>query len=679
MATPTETQAATAAATQKPTADTASGEVHTYQAEMQQLLHIIVHSLYSEREIFLRELISNASDALNRLKFESLTRKDFRDPELPLEITLSVDKEANVLTIADTGIGLSRDEMIRNLGTIAKSGTLDWVKTLATTGSGQAGGDAAGVRSEMIGQFGVGFYSVFMVAKQVTVDSCPADPAEAPTRWLSAGGGSYELQASTRTRRGTEIRVELRPECAEFATGMRVEEIVRRYSAFVPHPIRLDSRQLNTQEAIWRQGKGVPSEEQNAEFYKFLTHDSGNPLHAIHLSIDAPVQFRALLFIPKHLTNEILYSSTSYGVRLYAARVLIEQECQNALPAYLRFLRGVVDSEDLPLNVSREVVQKSSVLANLRTTLAGRVLRELKGLADANPVRYGEFWQQYGKVLKEGIATDLPSRDKLLELARFTSSVGSSANELTTLKDYVSRIRDGQREILYFSGPSREAIERNPNLEFFRKNRLEVLYLTDRGVDDFMMAGLHEFEGKPFASIDNADLEAFKAEPFKTIEPDTAGLAPAHLDGLLSYLKETLGERVGAVQLSKRLVESPATLVNPESMPGNLQRVMRMIDREFKTAAKTLEINPGHSLIRNMAQLAALREDASKASVLHDLAEQLLDNCLLVEGQIEHPERMIGRIQEFMTRVSAAAASASGVALKPDAEPPPELGPTRVN
>jgi len=646
-----------------------TGEVHAYQAEMQQLLHIIVHSLYSDREIFLRELISNSSDALNKLKFETLTRKDVRDVDAPLDITLSVDKTAPAVTVSDSGIGMTRDEMIANLGTIARSGTLEWVKAVTS----RSAPSESAPRQEMIGQFGVGFYSVFMVAKRVVVDSCPADPSQPATRWVSEGGGSYQLFPSPRTRRGTEIRVELKAGCEEYASSARVEEIVKRYSAFVPHPIQLEGRRLNAQEAIWVQAKEAVSEEQYREFYKFLTRDSDDALQSLHFSIDAPVQFRALLYIPKRLTNEVLYSTSANGLQLYASRVMIQEECQDLLPTYLRFFRGVVDSEDLPLNVSREMVQRSPLLPKLRTTLTGRILRELKALADANAERYRAFWHAYGKVMKEGVTADLANRDKLLELARFHSSLGKGPDELTTLKDYVSRMREGQKEILYFSGPSREAIEHNPNLEFFRKHGLEVLFLSDRGVDDFMMASLHEFEGKPFASIDNAKLDAFQADQFKSDEAPAEALSKGDLDSLMAYLVQVLGERVSGVSVSKRLVDSPATLVNPEQFPGSLQKVMRMIDREFKETPKGLEINAGHALIRNMARLVPAAEGSAERALLNELAEQLLDNCLLVEGQIEHPERMIARIQDFMTRASAAPAAPAGTPAPGDGGGAPPL------
>jgi len=567
---------------------------------------------------------------------------------------------------------MTRDEVIRNLGTIARSGTLEWIKAAAGQAQGKEQGGGPAQRTQMIGQFGVGFYAVFMVAKRVIVDTCPADPAQPATRWISDGGTGYELHPSARTRRGTEIRVELKPGCEEFAKVPRIEEIVKRYSTFIPHPIRLDSRRLNTQDAIWSLAKSAVSEEQYREFYRFLTHVEEDPLHTIHLSLDAPVQFRALLYVPQRLGNEVLYSPAFAGLQLYASRVMLEEDSQHLLPVYLRFFRGVVDSEDLPLNVSREMVQKSPLLAKLRTTLTGRILRELKALAESNSERYKALWLQYGKVLKEGISADLANRDKLLELARFSSSISKGEEDLTTLKDYASRMREGQKEILYFTGPSREAIERNPNLEFFRRHGLEVLFLTDRGVDDFMMASLQEFEGKPFASIDNANLEAFKADQFKPAEGKGGEEAAPQgdLSALLTQMKGLLGERIGAVTVSKRLVESPATLVNPEHLPGNLQKVMQMIDREFKAAPKTLEVNPGHLLIRNMARLAA-SQDAAEQGLLKDLTEQLLDNCLLVEGQVEHPERMIGRIHAFMTQVSRAATPPSSEANPPAGSPTP--------
>ncbi len=628
----------TAASDSAPATNNA-GEVHAFQAEMQQLLNIIIHSLYSEREIFLRELISNASDAINKLKFETITNADVRDKEQEFAITLEPDAEGKALTVTDTGIGMTRDELIANLGTIAKSGTLDFVKNLSGVDPSQ--------RMELIGQFGVGFYSVFMVATRVVVDSCPADPGEKPWRWISEGAGEYRMEPSERKARGTAVRIELKEGQEEFFDSNRIEQIVKKYSNFVPHPIRLEGRQLNAQDAIWSQAKGGVEASQYAEFYKFVTHDFQEPFSTIHLSIDAPVQYKALLFIPPALSNEVLYSTTGHGLQLYAAKVMIQAESQELLPLYLRFLRGVVDSEDLPLNVSREMVQQHPLLARLRASLTGRVLRELGTLAEKEPERYQKFWTQYGKVLKEGISGDEANKERLLELARYSSSMFSGDEEYTSLKDYVSRMREGQKEILYFSGPSRQAIERNPHLEYFRKNGLEVLYMVDQ-VDNFIMAQLNEYDGKVFASIDQANLEAIQED--KAAAPDgKEGLSGDALERVLSHFKKTLGERVASVTASKRLVDSPACLVNPDDMPGNFQKVMAMLDKDFKGAPKILEVNPSHDLIRHMATILAAKSDDPLAG---ELAEQVLDNCLLVEGLIEHPEQMVDRIHSLMTRAA---------------------------
>ena len=620
-------------------AESVEGEEHVFQADMQQLLHIIVHSLYSEREIFIRELISNAADALNRVRFLMLTDSNVRDAKQELEITLDIDTDNKAITIHDTGIGMTRDELVTSLGTIARSGTLDFVKRLSATEPGQ--------RMDMIGQFGVGFYSVFMVAGRVVVDTCPADSDQAPTRWVSDGGGSYSLLSSDKKQRGTSVRIELRDDSEEFAKGFRIEEVVKRYSSFIPHPIRMDGRQLNTLDAIWSLPKDQVTSERYAEFYKFIAQQIDDPLHTIHLTIDAPVQYSALLFIPKHLTNEMLYSRTGFGLKLYANKVFIQDDCQELLPIHMRFLRGVVDSEDLPLNVSREMVQQNQLLTRIRKSLTGRVLRELKSLSEDNPEKYTTFWAEYGKVLKEGITSDEANKQRLLELARYNSSIGENAEDMTTLNDYVSRMREGQKEILYYSGPSREAIERNPNLEYFRRQGLEVLYFYDQ-VDDFVMAQLREFDGKPFARIDQADLDALKEGD--AIESEHEALEDDAMAKLMEYVKERLGERITAVVPSKRLVDSPAVLVSPDGDSVNLEKMMRLLNEKFSPSAKILEINPNHPLVSNLSRML---QSGGDDPLLGEITEQLFENCLLVEGMLEKPEKMVARIQTLMERAAA--------------------------
>ena len=642
-------------------AENPGGETFPFQTEMQQLLHILVHSLYSEREVFLRELISNASDAINRLKFHILTDPKVRDAEAELEIVLEVDVEGKALVISDSGIGMTREDMISNLGTIARSGTLEFVKQLSAAEPGQ--------RMDLIGQFGVGFYSVFMVAKRVIVDSCPAQPEAEPSRWVSEGHGEFSLLPGERTTRGTTVRIELKEEGDEFANVARVEGIVKRYSNFIPHPIRLDSRRINIQEAIWTLPKSQVKEDQYAEFYKFLSHGNEDPLRTIHLSIDAPVQYQALLYLPRELTNEVLYSPKGFGLELYANKVMIQRDSQDLLPLYLRFFRGVVDTQDLPLNVSRETVQNNPLVARLRKSLTGRVLRDLAAMAEKEAEAYKTFWLQYGKVLKEGISADPDNKERLLELTRFNSSACEGPDDLITLKDYVARIPDGQQEILYFTGPSREAIENHPQMEVFRKKKLEVLYLYDQ-VDDFVMAGLFEYEGKKFASIDSPDLDALKEEEAVSHAEAVEGEA---LEGLLGFFKDTLGDGVSDVKVSRRLVDSPALLVSADGIPGNLQKMMRMMNQDFQSTPKILEINPAHAMIRGMA---AMREAHPKDTALTELVEQIYDNCLLLEGLIEHPERMVLRIQSLMTR--AATVIPSGESPMPAGEslPPSEASNT---
>jgi molecular chaperone HtpG len=632
-----------------------SSTEHAFQAEMQQLLHIIVHSLYSERDIFLRELISNASDALNKQRFLQLTDSNVRDKDAELKIEIAAGQDAKTVTVSDTGIGMTRAEMIANLGTIARSGTLEFVKKLGTSEPEK--------RRELIGQFGVGFYSTFMVATRVIVDSCPADPNEPATRWISSGGGSYTLEPSERTARGTTVRVELREEAEEFKDATRIESIVRRYSSFVAYPIQLDSKRLNTLEAIWSLPKEQVTKEQYDEFFKYLTHGFDEPFHVLHFSIDAPVQYRALLFIPKHVTNEVLYSRSGWGLKLYANRVFIQDDSQELIPLHLRFLRGVVDSEDLSLNVSREMVQQNPMLAKIRASLAGRVLRELKSLAESDAVKYAAFWHEYGKVVKEGLNSDAANQDRLLELARWNSSIGKDEHDLTSLKEYVSRMREGQKEIFYFSGPSRESIERNPSLEYFRKQGLEVLYGTDQ-VDDFVMAQLREFDGKKIASIDQADLETLKQA--ELAPADGEKLAGGDLEGLIGYIKETLGGRVANVIASKRLVESPAVLVSQDGTSANLARMMKMLDQQYQPAAKILEINPAHPLLRNLSRLLGHdRQDV----LLREITEQVFENCLLVEGLVPKPDALVTRIQGLMERAAELSVHALGAAPRKDTAP----------
>lgn len=452
--------------------------------------------------------------------------------------------------------------------------------------------------------------------------------------------------------RGTSIRLELKEDCAEFSQGGNAESIVKKYSNFIPFPIRLDSRQLNTQEAIWTRSKEEVNPEEYEEFFSFHAGMKVDKLFHVHLSIDAPVQYRALVYVPDTLSDEILYSGREMGIDLYASKVRIQERNQDLLPPYLRFLRGLVDTEDLPLNVSRETVQQNPLLRRLNNSLTSRILRELKTLAEDDPALYEKFWHQYGKVLKEGYNADQASKEKLNALLRFNSSSMENQEDLVSLKQYLERMDDDQKEIFYIVGPSRAAVERNPNLEFFKKKGLEVLFMYDQ-IDDFMMTSLGEYEGKTFASVDQTNIEALQndADEEKTSENALAG---EELEGLLTAMKDLLGDKVTEVKASKRLVESPAVLVNPDGMSGSFQKMMKAINREFQVMPKIFEINPAHELIQRLSRIRGISE---QEPVLRDLVEQLYFNCLLVEGLVEHPEEMVDRIQSIMARAAEQADS----------------------
>ncbi len=613
-------------------------EIHEYQAEMQKVLDILVHSLYTEREIFLRELISNASDALSKVQFNALTDTNLLDKDAALEIKISFDDQEKTVTIEDTGIGMAKEEIINNVGKIASSGTLNFIKELK--------GDDKQKVDNLIGQFGVGFYSVFMVAKKVVLETRSAQSDSQGWEWSSEGTGQYELGPVDKANRGTKITVFLKEDAHDFCSEFRLESIIKKYSNYVPFPIILKEKTVNQVKAIWTLAKSEIKKEDYEEFYKQLTHDMKEPFFHQHLSIDAPIQYYALLFIPEEVTNEVLYARESTGVNLYAQRVFIQSENKNILPSYMRFVRGVVDSEDLPLNVSRENIQHNALLEKIKKSLVSRLLKELDSQANSNVEKYNQFWKKFGIFLKEGVTSDFGNRAKLLELLRFNSSISEKEDELTSLKDVVGRMRDDQKEIYYVVGPSREAILHNPNLEYFKKNGLEVLYLYDH-IDDFLMSDLREYDGKPLKSISQADIEAVKDT---TTEDSKAELPKDEATAIISYFKEQLGDKVADVVESKRLVDSPCSLVNPkDGMSSHMEKMMKAINDDFQIGKKNLEINMSHELIHNMAQL--LQKD-KEAPFLKEYVEQLFNNALLVEGLLENPLELLPKMYRFMEDAS---------------------------
>ena len=596
-----------------------------FRAEVQQLLQILSHSLYTEREIFLRELISNASDALHRIQFEMTTNREVVDPEAELAIRVEVDKDARTVTISDTGIGMTRDEMISTLGTIAQSGVRAMMEQLE-----------AGQRSEIIGQFGVGFYSVFAVADRVTVTSRSFRPDEQPARWEATGGASFTVGAGEREQRGTTIEVHLREDAAELADSWRIEQIIKKHSNFVAFPIYMGDRQVNERRPLWRRPAREVQAETYDEFYRQLTYDFEPPLHHLHISTEAPVDIHAVLFIPSKRERGLLERRTEGRIKLYSRSILIQEEAKDLLPQHFRFVEGVVDSEEFPLNVSREAVQRSPVIQRVGKTLASRLMRELNDMVEKDAEKYSRFWNEFGPFLKEGIAVSAQDRDELAKLLRFSTT--KSGEGLSSLAEYKSRMVEGQDAIYYVLAESLDAARRSPHLDALYARDLEVLLLHDV-LDNFMLGSLREFDGTPLKNVDDPDLKL----PGPESSTDGEVLAEDRLEALIARFKQVLGERVTDVRPSSVLRNNPARLVSPADAPGReMHRLQRLMEREYTVPPKIMEVNRTHPL---MHDLAALVQTGAQAETVDACVEQLYDSALLAEGLHPDPARMLPRIQ----------------------------------
>jgi molecular chaperone HtpG len=607
-------------------APTNQAESRTFKAEVQQVLHILAHSLYTDREIFLRELISNASDALNRVQFEMLTNRDVRDPDAELGIWIEADPDKGLLTVRDTGIGMTREEMIEHLGTIAQSSARAFVDRIRETSKASA--------SEIIGQFGVGFYSVFMVADKVTVVSRSYRPEAEAAMWESDGSEHYTVGPAEREGRGTTITVHLKDDAKEFAQSWRIEQIIKRHSDFVAFPIYMGERQINQQKALWRRAPREVEPEQYHNLYRQLTLDTEEPLLHVHLSTDAPVDLHSILFIPARRERGLFERRIEGKIKLYSRKVLIMEEARDLLPAHFRFVEGVVDSEDLPLNVSRESVQSAPVLQRIRKTLTGRLHRELNDLADSDPQKFARFWQEFGVFIKEGVAMDYENRGELLKLLRFHTTRGG--DDLVTLGQYKSRIVDGQKEIYYLMASSLEAARTSPHLDPFTARGIEVLLLHDL-VDGLMLSGLREYEGLRLRNVDEADLELPGA-----VEAAPPQISDEQFTRLAERAVAVLGERIKAVRASKVLRDSPARLVSDEEGLGRqMQRLQQALGQEVEQRPRILELNPAHGLI---AALARRVEENPEDPVVTAGLEQLYDNALLLEGLHQNPAAMVPRL-----------------------------------
>ncbi len=609
-------------------------EQFEYRAEMKQLLHLIVHSLYTHPEIFLRELISNASDALNKARFMQVTNLPVHEPDAELRIAIELDEKRNTFSIEDTGIGMSRDELIDRIGTVAASGTLDFIDAMRAEKSSLDG--------DLIGKFGVGFYSVFMVADEVTIETRHADPDSKGYRWKSSGEGSYTIEEIERVHRGTRIYFTLKQEAKEFAQAWRVKDIIRKYSNFVDFPIAVSGERVNSLTALWRRSKDSVTQEELGEFYKFITGDPQSPLGHLHLNLEGKVSFRALLFIPAAAPFRLHDLREQRSLHLYSNRVLITDDCKDLLPEYLLFLKGVVDTEDLPLNVSREAAQSSPVMAKIREALTGRTLSMLEEWAAKDGEKYDKFFSAFGMLFKAGVATDFAHRDRIIELLRFPSTKCEDGKTVS-LKEYSARMKPESASVYYAAGERAETIALDPKLEYFRKNDIEVLLFADP-MDAFIAPMIGDYAGKKLVSIAQADIDIPAPEETKEEIPrESAGK-------LLALFRETLGDRIEDVRESKRLVDSAATLVAAAgAMDAHVERMMKALDRDFEASKRILEVNLAHPLLRNMSGLA---ESGADEELLRDCVLQLYEGALLQDHALETPVEFVRRMTAFMERAT---------------------------
>lgn len=618
-----------------------------FQAEVKQLLHLMIHSLYSNKEIFLRELVSNASDACDKLRFEAIDNPELFEDDAELRIRVDFDKDARTVTVSDNGIGMSRDEVINNLGTIARSGTKEFFSQL--TGDKQK--DA-----QLIGQFGVGFYSSFIVADKVTVQSRRAGlPASQGVMWESDGQGEFSVATVDKPGRGTTITLHLREDEDEFLNGWRLREILRRYSDHISLPVQMPkeewdekaSEQVKTDEweavnqanALWTRPRQEITDEQYKEFYKHIAHDFEDPLAWTHNRVEGRSEYTQLLYIPKRAPMDLWDRDVRRGLKLYVKRVFIMDDAEQLLPAYLRFVRGIIDSSDLPLNVSREILQESRDVRAIREGSVKRILTQLEKMAENEPEKYAEFWGQFGQVLKEGVGEDPSNQERIAKLLRFASTNHDDSAQSVSLDDYIGRMKEGQDKIYYVTADTWAAANNSPHLEIFRKKGIEVLLMSDR-VDEWMMSYLREYEGKPFVSIAKGglDLEGMADEDEKKQQEEIA----ESMKPLVERLTSTLGEQVKEVRVTGRLVDSPACVVVDEhELSPHVVRMLQAAGQATPQLRPILEINPGHTLIKRVQDAADDEFD--------DWAQLLLDQALLAEGAtLNDPAAFVRRMNQLL-------------------------------
>ena len=623
-------------------------ETHSFETETRKILDLVVKSLYSDRAVFLRELISNASDALDRARYAALHRDDLREPDGELRVELLVDEDARTLTVRDNGIGMTREQAVKQLGTIAHSGTRAFL----------AAADEGASLDGLIGQFGVGFYAAFMVSERIVVETLSAEPGAEAVRWETACDDGYSVAPGARETRGTDVVLHLREDEAEFLQDWRIKELVQRYSDFVRFPIKQGDEQLNRGKALWTAAPADVSDEDYADFYKHVSGDWSEPLARVHFSSDAPMQFHTLLFVPATRPMDMDYPDGRVGVRLYSKRVMILEEARELLPRYLRFMRGVVESDDLDLNVSRELLQQTPQAAALRKQVVKRVLRKLDELARTEPETYGKLWEAFGSALKEGVHEDGANREAIAKLLRYHTT---SSDERRSLQQVVDAMPEDQDTIWYLTGLELERMKKSPLLERFRQRGWEVL-LMDDPVDEWVVMQLPEFAGKKLESVARGEVD----EPDQDEDPIVQA-AREQARPLLEHLTTLLEGEVKAVRASGRLTDSPSVLVDDEAGLGsNLERILRSANREVPASQRVLEINAEHPIVKNLARM----HEQGRAGMVEPLAWLLLDHARLAEGEIKDPAAMVGRLQKVMLQATLPTHVDLGIAAEPVAEEP---------
>jgi len=628
----------------------AQKETRGFQTEAKQLLHLMIHSLYSNREIFLRELISNASDAADKLRFEALENDDLYEGDSELKVRVSVDKDAKTLTISDNGIGMNRDEVIENLGTIAKSGTAQFLQNL----TGDQKKD-----SKLIGQFGVGFYSSFIVADKVVVTTRKAGtPSAEGVRWESEGEAEFVIENTDKAERGTTIELHLRSDADEFADDWRLRSIIKKYSDHIDIPVVMQKLQtseedkdkepedevINTATALWTRSRSEVSDEEYKEFYKHVSHDYADPLTWSHNRVEGNLDYTSLLYVPEHAPFDLYNRDASRGLKLYVNRTFIMDDAEQFLPLYLRFIKGVVDSNDLSLNVSREILQKDPNIDTMRSALTKRVLDMLSKLAKKEPEQYATFWKEFGQVLKEGPAEDYSNREKIAKLLRFASTHTDKPEQDQSLDDYIGRMKEGQDKIYYIAAENFNTAKNSPHLEVFRKKGIEVLLLCDR-VDEWLMSHLMEYDGKSFQDAGKGELDLGKLDSEE--EKEAQEKQAEELKPLIERVKKALTDEVAEVRITHRLTESPACVVVAEhEMGAQMRRILEQAGQALPDTKPSFEINPEHPLVQKLDR----EQDEDRFA---DLAKVLFDQANLAEGtQLEDPAAYVQRLNKLLLELS---------------------------